>query len=245
MSLLLRRPPGREAYPGDVFYLHSRLLERAARLSDEMGGGSITALPIIETQAGDVSAYIPTNVISITDGQIFLETELFFMGQRPAVNVGISVSRVGGNAQIKAMKQVSGKIKLELAQYRELESFSQFGSDIDKDTKARLDHGRVLMEILKQGQYRPMDVIDQIISIYAASHGYMEDVPLKEIHHFEDDLLYYVKINYPEIESDIRKSGKLSEDTEELLIGAIRKFKEETQKKTDLKEQIKEAKENG
>ena len=246
MSLLLRRPPGREAYPGDVFYLHSRLLERAARLSDEMGGGSITALPIIETQAGDVSAYIPTNVISITDGQIFLETELFFMGQRPAVNVGISVSRVGGNAQIKAMKQVSSKIKLELAQYRELESFSQFGSDIDKDTKARLDHGRILMEILKQGQYHPMDVIDQVVSIYAASNGYMEDIPVAEVHEFEDDLLFHIRTNYPEIESDIRKSGKLSEDTEEVLIGAIKKFKEDhAKKKEDLKEQIKEARENG
>ena len=226
MSLLLRRPPGREAYPGDVFYLHSRLLERAAKLSDDLGGGSITALPIIETQAGDVSAYIPTNVISITDGQIFLESELFFTGQRPAVNVGISVSRVGGNAQIKAMKQVSGKLKLELAQYRELATFSQFGSDIDKDTKARLDHGRVLMEILKQGQYHPMDVEDQIISIYAASHQYMEDIPTEAIHAFETELLDYTHSHYPEIGEKIRQSGKLDEETEKLLIEDITKFKE-------------------
>lgn len=226
MSLLLRRPPGREAYPGDVFYLHSRLLERAARLSDEMGGGSITALPIIETQAGDVSAYIPTNVISITDGQIFLETELFFTGQRPAVNVGISVSRVGGNAQIKAMKKVSSKIKLELAQYRELASFSQFGSDIDKETKARLDHGRILMEILKQGQYKPMDVIDQIIIIYAATQGYMEDVEIGDVENFQEGLLLYMRDHYPEVEAEIRKTGQFSEETEELLIEGIKKYKE-------------------
>ena len=226
MSLLLRRPPGREAYPGDVFYLHSRLLERAAKLSDELGGGSITALPIIETQAGDVSAYIPTNVISITDGQIFLESELFFTGQRPAINVGISVSRVGGNAQTKAMKQVSGKLKLELAQYRELASFSQFGSDIDKDTKARLDHGRVLMEVLKQGQYKPMDVIDQIVSLYAASHGYMEDIPTEDIHGFETDLLEFMRINYPEVEEEIRRSGKISDESEKFLKEGILKFKE-------------------
>ena len=226
MSLLLRRPPGREAYPGDVFYLHSRLLERAARLSDEMGGGSITALPIIETQAGDVSAYIPTNVISITDGQIFLETELFFTGQRPAVNVGISVSRVGGNAQIKAMKKVSSKIKLELAQYRELASFSQFGSDIDKETKARLDHGRILMEILKQGQYKPMDVIDQIIIIYAATQGYMEDVEIADVENFQEGLLLYMRDHYPEVEAEIRKTGQFSEETEELLIEGIKKYKE-------------------
>ena len=168
MSLLLRRPPGREAYPGDVFYLHSRLLERAAKLSDQLGGGSITALPIIETQAGDVSAYIPTNVISITDGQIFLETELFFTGQRPAVNAGISVSRVGGNAQIKAMKKVASSVKLDLAQYRELASFAQFGSDIDNETKERLEHGRILMEILKQPQYQPVPVERQVMIIYAA-----------------------------------------------------------------------------
>ena len=181
MSLLLRRPPGREAYPGDVFYLHSRLLERAAKLSDAEGGGSLTALPIIETQAGDVSAYIPTNVISITDGQIYLESELFFSGQRPAVNAGISVSRVGGNAQIKAMKQVASKIKLELAQYRELASFSQFGSDIDADTKARLEHGEILMEILKQPQYQPLKVEEQVMIIYAAINHHLDNIGVVNI----------------------------------------------------------------
>ena len=226
MSLLLRRPPGREAYPGDVFYLHSRLLERAAHLSDELGGGSITALPIIETQAGDVSAYIPTNVISITDGQIFLETELFFTGQRPAVNVGISVSRVGGDAQIKAMKQVSSKLKLELAQYRELASFSQFGSDIDKDTKARLDHGRVLMEVLKQGQYKPLEVVDQVVTLYAASHNYMEDIQISQIQEFEEGLVDYIKKNYPEIGEAITETGKLSEENEEILTNGIKAYKE-------------------
>ena len=226
MSLLLKRPPGREAYPGDVFYLHSRLLERAAKLSDDLGGGSITALPIIETQAGDVSAYIPTNVISITDGQIFLESELFFTGQRPAINVGISVSRVGGNAQIKAMKQVSGKLKLELAQYRELASFSQFGSDIDKDTKARLDHGKVLMEILKQRQYHPMDVVDEIISIYAASHRYMENIPTESLAAFEEELLDFIHANYPEIGEKIRQNGSLDEDAEKLLVASITRLKE-------------------
>ena len=184
MSLLLRRPPGREAYPGDVFYLHSRLLERAAKLSDELGGGSITALPIIETQAGDVSAYIPTNVISITDGQIYLETELFFTGQRPAVNAGISVSRVGGNAQIKAMKKVASSVKLELAQYRELASFSQFGSDVDADTKARLDHGQVLMEILKQPQYQPIPVEKQVMIIYAAVNHVLDDIEVEQVKDF-------------------------------------------------------------
>ncbi len=225
MSLLLRRPPGREAYPGDVFYLHSRLLERAAKLSDELGGGSITALPIIETQAGDVSAYIPTNVISITDGQIFLETELFFAGQRPAVNAGISVSRVGGNAQIKAMKKVSGKVKLELAQYRELASFSQFGSDIDKDTKDRLDHGRVLMEILKQGQYSPIDVADQILIIYAASHRWLMDVELERIRDFEKELYSFVDTHYPQVKKAIRESGEISSETELLLKEALKKLK--------------------
>lgn len=226
MSLLLRRPPGREAYPGDVFYLHSRLLERAARLSDELGGGSITALPIIETQAADVSAYIPTNVISITDGQIFLETELFFNGQRPAINVGISVSRVGGNAQIKAMKQVSSKIRLELAQYRELSNFSQFGSDIDKETKARLDHGRLLMEVLKQRQYQPMDVTSQIVIIYAASGGFMEDVPVDKVRKFEEGLLEYMRHHYPEVEDAIRESGQLTEETSQALRTGILAYKE-------------------
>ncbi len=226
MSLLLRRPPGREAYPGDVFYLHSRLLERAARLSDALGGGSITALPIIETQAGDVSAYIPTNVISITDGQIFLESELFFTGQRPAVNAGISVSRVGGNAQIKAMKQVSSKIKLELAQYTELASFSQFGSDIDKDTKDRLDHGLILMEILKQGQYQPIPVEHQVMIIYAAINHYLADIPVDEIQGFEKGLYNFMDEQYPQVGKNIKESGKLDEGTEEILKEAILKFKE-------------------
>ena len=207
MSLLLRRPPGREAYPGDVFYLHSRLLERAARLSDELGGGSITALPIIETQAGDVSAYIPTNVISITDGQIFLETELFFSGQRPAVNAGISVSRVGGNAQIKAMKQVASKIKLELAQYTELASFAQFGSDVDKETKARLDHGAVLMEVLKQGQYSPVEVENQVMILYAAINYYLEDIPHDRIKEFEKQFTEFMYTHYPQVQRRIKDSG--------------------------------------
>lgn len=226
MSLLLRRPPGREAYPGDVFYLHSRLLERAARLSDKLGGGSITALPIIETQAGDVSAYIPTNVISITDGQIFLESELFFTGQRPAVNAGISVSRVGGNAQIKAMKQVSSKVKLELAQYTELASFSQFGSDVDKDTRARLDHGLILMEILKQGQYKPIAVEHQVMIIYAAINHYLADIPVEMIKEFEMGLYEFMDTQYPQVGKDIKSTGKLDEATEEILKEAINKYKE-------------------
>lgn len=225
MSLLLRRPPGREAYPGDVFYLHSRLLERAAKLSDELGGGSITALPIIETQAGDVSAYIPTNVISITDGQIFLETELFFSGQRPAVNAGISVSRVGGNAQIKAMKKVAGKIKLMLAQYRELQSFSQFGSDVDPETKKNLDQGKILMEIIKQGQYNPLDVAHQVMIIYAAINGLLKDIPLHEIKGFEKQLFIWVDDHYPHISEEIHTTGDLSADTEKVLRDAINEFK--------------------
>ena len=227
MSLLLRRPPGREAYPGDVFYLHSRLLERAAKLSDDLGGGSITALPIIETQAGDVSAYIPTNVISITDGQIFLESELFFSGQRPAVNSGISVSRVGGAAQTKAMKQVAGKIRLELAQYRELAGFSQFGSDLDKDTKRRLDHGRILMEILKQAQYTPVPVEHQVMIIFAASNGYLEDVHIDHIKAFEKELYSFMDTHFPEIGKEIKESGKLVKETEEKLKSAIVEFKVE------------------
>jgi len=225
MSLLLRRPPGREAYPGDVFYLHSRLLERAAKLSDELGGGSITALPIIETQAGDVSAYIPTNVISITDGQIFLETELFFSGQRPAVNSGISVSRVGGNAQIKAMKKVSGKVRLELAQYRELASFAQFGSDLDKDTRDRLDHGRILTEILKQGQYSPVKVEHQVMIIFAATNGYLADILLDKIRFFEKDFYDFMDTQHPEIGREIKATGKLEESTEANLRAAIEEFK--------------------
>lgn len=217
MSLLLRRPPGREAYPGDVFYLHSRLLERAAKLNDKLGGGSMTALPIVETQAGDVAAYIPTNIISITDGQIFLEAELFHTGHRPAVNSGISVSRVGGNAQIKAMKQVSGKIKLELAQFRELHSFSQFGSDIDKDTKQRLDHGERLMEILKQKQYHPVKVEHQIAIIYAAVNNYLNDIAVEELKHFESELYEFMDVNYPEIGKTIKEKGQIDAELEEKL----------------------------
>ena len=225
MSLLLRRPPGREAYPGDVFYLHSRLLERAAKLSDELGAGSITALPIIETQAGDVSAYIPTNVISITDGQIFLETELFFSGQRPAINAGISVSRVGGSAQIKAMKKVASKVKLELAQYRELASFSQFGSDIDVDTKARLDHGSILMEIVKQGQYRPVPVAHQVMIFYVAVNGYLKGMAIENVHRFELDFYDFMDTHYPEVGKSIVETGDLKEDKEAVLKQAIEEFK--------------------
>lgn len=227
MSLLLRRPPGREAYPGDVFYLHSRLLERAAKLSDALGGGSLTALPIIETQAGDVSAYIPTNVISITDGQIFLETELFFNGQRPAVNAGISVSRVGGNAQIKAIKKVSSKIKLELAQYRELASFSQFGSDVDPETKRRLDHGELLMEILKQPQYSPMSVGDQTLIIYAAVNGHLKDIPIEKVKSFEKQFLDFVETQHPDIPKKIRELGEITDGMEQQIITAIETFKSE------------------
>ena len=227
MSLLLRRPPGREAYPGDVFYLHSRLLERAAKLSDELGGGSITALPIIETQAGDVSAYIPTNVISITDGQIYLETELFFTGQRPAVNAGISVSRVGGNAQIKAMKKVASSVKLELAQYRELASFSQFGSDVDADTKARLDHGQVLMEILKQPQYQPIPVEKQVMIIYAAVNHVLDDIEVEQVKEFEHKLFEFMDTQYPHVGKAIRTEGVISEETEKDLREAVELCKKE------------------
>src|SRR5665648_150688 len=225
ISLILRRPPGREAYPGDIFYLHSRLLERSARLNEDYGGGSITALPIIETQAGDVSAYIPTNVISITDGQIFLESELFFTGQRPAVNAGISVSRVGGNAQIKAMKKVASKVKLELAQYRELASFSQFGSDIDKDTKNRLDHGKILMEILKQRQYSPVDVADQVMIIYAAINQMLVEVEVEKIKEFEKYLYPFIDTHYPMIKKAIKETGEMKEDIEMLLKKAITEYK--------------------
>lgn len=225
MALLLRRPPGREAYPGDVFYIHSRLLERAAKLSDKLGGGSITALPIIETQAGDVSAYIPTNVISITDGQIFLESELFNSGQRPAVNAGISVSRVGGDAQIKGMKKVSGKIKLELAQYRELAAFAQFGSDLDKETKSALDHGQRLMEILKQGQNDTMRVQDQVIVIYAVTNKYIMDIPVDKVKAFEAGLIDFMNDKYPEIGSFIKEKGSLDEANEKKLNDAIVEFK--------------------
>ena len=227
MSLLLRRPPGREAYPGDVFYLHSRLLERAAKLSDELGGGSITALPIIETQAGDVSAYIPTNVISITDGQIYLETELFFTGQRPAVNAGISVSRVGGNAQIKAMKKVASSVKLELAQYRELASFSQFGSDVDADTKARLDHGQVLMEILKQPQYQPIPAEKQVMIIYAAVNHVLDDIEVEQVKDFEHKLFEFMDTQYPQVGKAIRSEGVISDATDAQLKEALELCKKE------------------
>ncbi|MFL1676510.1 F0F1 ATP synthase subunit alpha [Paenibacillus thiaminolyticus] len=225
LSLLLRRPPGREAYPGDVFYLHSRLLERAAKLSDENGGGSLTALPFIETQANDVSAYIPTNVISITDGQIFLESDLFFAGQRPAVNVGISVSRVGGAAQIKAMKKVAGTLKLDLAQYRELQAFSQFGSDLDKSTLARLERGARLMEILKQGVNEPLPVEKQVVSIYTVTRGHVDDIPVKDVLRFEQELHMYLQSNNDEIYQSIRDTKDLSKENEEALVQAITKFK--------------------
>ncbi|CAN0338023.1 unnamed protein product [Discosporangium mesarthrocarpum] len=213
MSLLLRRPPGREAYPGDVFYLHSRLLERAAKMSDENGGGSLTALPVIETQAGDVSAYIPTNVISITDGQIFLETELFYSGIRPAVNVGLSVSRVGSAAQIKAMKQVAGSIKLELAQYREMAAFAQFASDLDAATQKLLGRGERLTELLKQGQYSPMPVEEQVVSIFAGVNGYLDDIPARDVTQFEQGFLSEMKANHADVLDTIRTEQAVSDDT--------------------------------
>ena len=227
LSLLLRRPPGREAYPGDVFYLHSRLLERAARMSKEYGGGSLTALPIIETQAGDVSAYIPTNVISITDGQIYLETEMFNAGFRPAINAGLSVSRVGGSAQIKAMKKIAGPIRLELAQYRELAAFSQFGSDLDDDTKERLAQGERIREMLKQPQYKPMAVEYQVIIIYAATKKYLLDIEVDAVGRFQDGLFEFIDTKYPEIPEAIRTDKELKEETENLLIKAITEFKED------------------
>ena len=225
MSLLLRRPPGREAYPGDVFYLHSRLLERSAKLNDDNGGGSLTALPIIETQAGDVSAYIPTNVISITDGQIFLETELFNQGIRPAVNVGLSVSRVGSAAQTKAMKKVAGSIKLELAQYREMAAFAQFGSDLDASTQKLLNRGSKLTELLKQDQYSPMTVAEQVVSVYSGVKGYLDTIENNQIRSFEKGLLDLIKNEKPEILESIQKSGKIEEHTEKLLIEAITNYK--------------------
>jgi F-type H+-transporting ATPase subunit alpha len=225
LSLVLRRPPGREAYPGDVFYLHSRLLERAAKLSDEMGGGSLTALPIIETQAGDVSAYIPTNVISITDGQIFLETDLFYSNVRPAVNVGISVSRVGGNAQIKAMKQVAGRLRLDLAQYRELEAFAQFGSDLDQATQRQLARGGRIVEILKQPQYAPMTVVQQVMIIYAVTNGFLDDVALDKIRDWETGFHTFMEAQHPEIAQEIRTKKALSEDLTARLKQAITAYK--------------------
>ena len=221
LSLLLRRPPGREAYPGDVFYLHSRLLERAARLSDELGGGSLTALPIIETQAGDVSAYIPTNVISITDGQIYLETEMFNAGFRPAVNAGLSVSRVGGSAQIKAMKKIAAPIRVELAQFRELASFAQFGSELDADTKEKLAQGERIREVLKQPQYAPVPVEYQVIILYAATRKHLLDIPTEKVLEFEEALFEYIKTKYPEIPEGIKETRVLSDEAEQKLIQAI------------------------
>lgn len=226
LSLLLKRPPGREAYPGDVFYLHSRLLERAARLSDELGGGSLTALPIIETQAGDVSAYIPTNVISITDGQIYLETEMFNAGFRPAVNAGLSVSRVGGSAQIKAMKKIAAPIRVELAQYRELAAFSQFGSELDADTKEKLAQGERIKEVLKQPQYKPMPVEYQVIIIYAVTKKFLIDVAVGDILRFESELFEFISSKYTNIPEDIKATKQMSEENEQALVKAINEFKQ-------------------
>ncbi|MBS0158836.1 MAG: F0F1 ATP synthase subunit alpha, partial [Nitrospira sp.] len=226
LSLLLRRPPGREAYPGDVFYLHSRLLERAAKLSDKLGGGSLTALPIIETQAGDVSAYIPTNVISITDGQIYLGSDLFYSGIRPAINVGLSVSRVGGSAQIKTMKQVAGTLRLDLAQYREMAAFSQFGSELDKATQMQLARGVRMVELLKQGQYKPMPVADQVLSIYAGVNGFLDDVPVDKVLQFEADLLHYVAQNHQDMRKDIATVGKIDDKVGGKLKEIIATFKQ-------------------
>jgi F-type H+/Na+-transporting ATPase subunit alpha len=225
LSLLLRRPPGREAYPGDVFYLHSRLLERAAKMSDDMGSGSLTALPIIETQAGDVSAYIPTNVISITDGQIFLESDLFYSGIRPAINVGISVSRVGGNAQIKAMKQVAGTLRLELAQYREMAAFAQFGSDLDQATQRQLNRGSRLVELLKQGQYEPLPVEKQILIIFAGTNGFIDDLPLTAMKKYEQELFSFVESKYPDVFADILKKREMDADLRAKTIKVLEEFK--------------------
>jgi len=226
LSLLLRRPPGREAYPGDVFYLHSRLLERAAKLSDKLGGGSLTALPIIETQAGDVSAYIPTNVISITDGQIYLAGDLFYSGVRPAINVGLSVSRVGGSAQIKTMKQVAGTLRLDLAQYREMAAFAQFGSELDKATQAQLSRGVRMVELLKQGQYKPMPVADQVLSLFAGVNGFLDDLPVDKVQSFEEDLLHYVSKNHPEIKKELVAKPKIDEAFGNQLKEIIKTFKQ-------------------
>ena len=225
MSLLLRRPPGREAYPGDVFYLHSRLLERAAKLNDELGAGSLTALPIIETKGGDVAAYIPTNVISITDGQIFLETNLFNKGIRPAINVGLSVSRVGGAAQIKATKQVAGTLRLDLAQFRELEAFAQFASDLDETSRNQLERGQRLVEILKQPAHQPLPIEKQVVIIYAGTRGYLDDLPVKSIRKFEDELYPFIETKYPQIFENIRTKKQIDAETEELLKKALEEFK--------------------
>jgi F-type H+-transporting ATPase subunit alpha len=233
MSLLLRRPPGREAFPGDIFYLHSRLLERAAKLNEEMGSGSLTAIPIVEIQAGDVTAYIPTNVISITDGQIYLETDLFYAGVRPAINVGISVSRVGGKAQVKAMRKVAGRLRLDLAQYRELAAFTQFGTELDETTKAYLIRGERTVEILKQAQYVPMPVEKQVIMIYFATNGYLDDLPLESIKRFEEEIYPFMEKEYPDVEHSIATSKDLDENTEKKLSEAITKFKEQFKAKLE------------
>jgi len=225
LSLLLRRPPGREAYPGDIFYCHSRLLERAAKLSEAKGGGSLTALPIIETQAGDISTYIPTNVISITDGQIFLESDLFFSGVRPAINVGISVSRVGGKAQVKMMRQVAGSLKLDLAQYRELVAFTQFGSDLDEATRKQLNRGEKMVELLKQGQYAPMPVARQVMIIWVGTNGYLDDLPTSAVLKFEEELLAFCEKNYPEIEHTLARELKISDEIEAKLKEATERYK--------------------
>jgi F-type H+-transporting ATPase subunit alpha len=227
MSLLLRRPPGREAYPGDIFYLHSRLLERAAKLKDDLGGGSLTAIPIVEIQAGDVTAYIPTNVISITDGQIYLETDLFYAGVRPAINVGISVSRVGGKAQVKAMRKVAGRLRLDLAQYREFAAFAQFGTELDESTRAYLIRGEKTVEILKQGQYVPMSLEKQVMIIYVATHGYLDNIPLDAVKRFEKEFYPFMEKDYPDVVHSIATSKDLDENTEKKLNEAIKKFKEE------------------
>jgi F-type H+-transporting ATPase subunit alpha len=226
LSLLLRRPPGREAYPGDVFFLHSRLLERASKLSDDLGAGSLTALPIIETQAGDVSAYVPTNVISITDGQIYLETDLFFSGVRPAINVGLSVSRVGGAAQTKGMKQVAGQLRLDLAQYREMAAFAQFGSDLDAATQAQLARGARLVEILKQDQYKPLSTVQQVMSLFAGVRGLMDDIEISDAKKFESGFLNFMEEKHKEIIEAIEKAKKIDDDTEAKLKAAIQEFKE-------------------
>jgi F-type H+-transporting ATPase subunit alpha len=226
VSLLLRRPPGREAYPGDVFYLHSRLLERACKLNKDFGGGSITALPIIETQSGDVSAYIPTNVISITDGQIYLEPDLFYQGNRPAVNAGISVSRVGSSAQIKAMKKVAGKMRLEVAQYRELAAFAQFGSDLDEETRKKLERGQRIVEILKQGQYQPMPVEEQVAIFFAVTNGLMDNVPVEKITEFEKKVLENIRNTSLDVLKEIKKSGELSDETQAKLKKVVEDFKD-------------------
>ena len=229
ISLLLHRPPGREAYPGDVFYLHSRLLERAARLNEEAGGGSMTALPIIETQAGDIAAYIPTNVISITDGQIFLETDLFNSGVRPAVNVGLSVSRVGGAAQLGAMKQVAGRLRMDLAQYRELAAFSQFGSDLDKATRATLHRGDRMTELLKQGQYAPMSASDQVIALYAGGAGFFDGVEVRDVARFEEGLIGFVHAHIPEFDDWVLGGKKLESEQLERLKAVVAEFAEQFQ----------------